>query len=313
MKNILITGGLGFIGSNLAIKCVQFGYNVTIISKTKTKLYNIRGFENNINVIYKDIKNIDIEVKDMDYIFHCASTVDNYNIFDNPYIDIDVNVTGTVALLEACRRYNTSVEIIYTSTFFVNGNANEFPVTPNTKENPLGVYGATKLCAENILKTYHSVFGIKCKIARLSNVFGLGEQSGNNKKAAFNKMIYTAVEGIHPIRLYDNGVIKRDYIYIDDVISALITIMKNGNNEIYYIGRGESIKFKKLVDIIIEKTNNAKLEIVESPPFHKQVGINDFECDISSLKSLGWKPLVSIEDGIKRVVQQYNTELCNAK
>jgi len=313
--NILITGGKGFIGSHLAKKYINKGHNVTIITRKSPK-NNLQGFEDKINVIEKDVRNIKkCDIKGIDKIFHCASTVDNYNIFDKPYIDVKTNILGTIALLEACRNHNPEAEIIFTSTFFVNGNPEILPVTDRIKENPLGLYGATKLCAEHIINTYARVFGLKTKIARLSNVFGIGEQNTNNKKAAFNRMIWLAVSN-DTIKLYDNGKIKRDYIYIDDVISALEIIEQKGRNsldQIYYVSYGRSISLRNLVDIILKESGKGKVEIVESPDFHKAVGIDDFYCDISPLIELGWQQKITITEGIKKVIRQYEIEKCNER
>lgn len=309
MSNILITGGLGFIGSNLAHKYVERGDNITLLSKTKNKIKNIEGIENNIKLVLKDIKDISKEdVENKDIIFHCASTVDNYNIQDSPYLDNEINCIGTIALLEACRNYNKNAKIVYISTFFVNGNLKKLPANEESKCEPLGIYPATKLAAEYFCKIYHRIFGLKTVIARLTNVFGVREQRDNNKKAAFNRMINTAVNG-GTIKLYDNGIIKRDYIYVDDVISALIILSERGESErIYYIGRGEGIKFKDMVDIIIKEAKGGDVEVIKVPKFHKASGIDDFWCDNNLIKSLGWSPKISIEEGVKRVVREYKNE-----
>lgn len=307
--NVLITGGLGFIGSNLSEFYVNNGHSVTILSRTNTKQYNIRPFKDKVTFIQKDIRDISEEdVKDKDVIFHCASTVDNYNILTDPYLDVNVNCIGTIALLEACKKANKEVPIVYTSTFFVNGNPPALPVTAEMKPEPLGVYGATKLAAEHILKTYQKVYGLKPVIARLSNVFGLKEQENNNKKAAFNRMIYMAVHN-ETIKLYDNGKITRDYIYIDDVVSALDILSKKGEaGKIYYVGTGEGHTFREMVDIILEEADWGKVEVVPPPAFHSNVGIDDFVCDVQDLKALGWEQKVSLREGIKKVVEQYKLE-----
>ena len=305
MSNILITGGLGFIGSNLAHKCVADGYNVTLLSLTNRKIANISGIEDKVRLVLKDVKDIEEEVEGQNYIFHCASTVDNYNIHEEPYKDVDINCNGTIAVLEACRHRNRNARIIYTSTFFVNGNVDELPMTPKSPCNPRGLYPATKLAAEHFCRIYNKVFDMNSVIARLSNVLGVREQRDNNKKAAFNRMINTAVND-GTIKLYDNGRIKRDYIYVDDVIDGLLTIAKKGEvGKIYYIGRGEGVKFKKIVDMMIEESGSGHIKSVTPPKFHQASGINDFWCDNTPLKELGWKPKVSIREGIKRVIEEY--------
>ncbi len=306
VKKVLITGGLGFIGSHLAQKCVADGQSVRLLSQTDKKIKNIGGIEDRITLALKDIKNIsEQDVSGIDYLFHCASTTDNYNIHDAPYLDTEVNCTGTIAVLEACRRYNPSVKIIYPSTFFVNGNLSELPATPESPCEPMGLYPATKLAAEHFCKIYGKVFGLDTTIARITNVFGVHEQKDNKKKAAFNNLIRLAVKG-KEVPLYNNGDFVRDYIYVTDVTHALVTLAEKGERgKVYYIGNGSPVKFKQLMDIVIEEAGAGKLVPVEPPQFHKNVGIVDYYCDNAPLLELGWKPRVSMREGIRRVVQEY--------
>lgn len=174
---ILVTGGNGFIGQNIAERYLSKDCDVEIYTKGK------------------DIVDIDREVRGCDFIFHCASTVHNYHMLDEYYLDIDTNCYGTLALLEACKRHNKSAKIIYTSTFFVYGNQTDLPVTEDTLPNPQALYPATKLASENFLKIYSNMWDIDIVIARLTNVYGLGEQTENNKKAAFNRMAYDISQG----------------------------------------------------------------------------------------------------------------------
>ena len=308
-KNILITGGLGFIGSHLARKYIQNNDNVYLLSRSYTKKDNIGGIEDKINLIIKDVREIgETEVTDKDYIFHLAGTVDNYAIKEGePYRDIEINCNGTIALLEACRKFNPKARIIFGSTFFVNGNVDKLPVDANSPCNPLGLYPATRLAAEHFCHIYHNVFGLDSLIVRLTNIFGPFEQGDNKKKAGFNFMINQAVKG-EEIQLYNNGNFIRDYIYIDDVVDACAILAEKGQTDkIYYVGRGEFIKFRKLIDIIAEQIPNTKIKVIAPPEFHKSVGIVDFVCDNSDLKKLGWTPKVSLEEGIRRTIEFYQT------
>lgn len=311
-KKILITGGMGFIGSHLAKKYLENQDNVYILSRSNTKKKNISGIENKLKLIIKDVRHIEeSDVVDKDYIFHLAGTVDNYAIKDNePYKDIEINCNGTIALLEACRKFNPKARIIFGSTFFVNGNADKLPVDANSPCNPLGLYPATRLAAEHFCHIYNKIFNLDASIARFTNIFGPLEDGNNKKKAGFNFMINQAVKG-EEIQLYNNGNFIRDYIYIDDVVDACMTLAEKGEtNKIYYIGRGEFTKFRKLIDIIEEQIPNTKIKIIEPPEFHKNVGIIDFVCDNSDLKKLGWVPKISLEDGIRRTINFYKKEKC---
>ena len=304
-KKVLITGGLGFIGINLTKECIKRDYETTIISKSDNKIKNIKNIEDKVNLIFKDIKYIDEEVKDKDYIFHMASTVDNYNILEDPYLDIKVNCNRTISLLEACKKHDSKAKIVYPSTFFVNGNLKKLPATPESPTNPLGLYPATKLAAENFCQIYNNIFGLNTSIARLTNVFWENEENSNKKKAAFNYLINLAIED-KEIPVYGDGKFKRDYIYIDDVVQGLLTIAEKGNNEqIYYVGNGKGIEFNELINLIIKNAGSGRIKYINPPEFHNKVGILDFFCDNTPLKNLGWKSKNSIEEGIKKTIIHY--------
>ena len=306
---VLITGGLGFIGSHLAKECLKRGDTVEILSRSEKKISNVEAIKDSISLKIKELKDISKEdVEHVDAIYHLAGSTDNYAIIeDEPYRDIDANCNGTIALLEACRRHNPNVKIVFASTFFVNGNVSQLPVTPDSPCNPLGLYGATRLAAEHFCHVYHKVFGLNIVIARFTNVFGPFEQSANKKKAGFNYLINLALKG-EEIPLYSNGDFVRDYIYVTDVADACIALAEKGEADaVYYVGRGEHVKFKALVDIIVSETG-ANVRSIEPPQFHKNVGIVDFVCDNSGLKKMGWTPKVSLEDGIKRTIAYYKEQ-----
>lgn len=304
-KKVLITGGLGLIGSKLAEKCVFSGDSVTILSKSLKRIRNIRGLENKIELHLKDINEINpLDVKDKDFIFHFASTVDNYNIYDQPYLDVDVNCHGTISLLEACRKSNPKARIVYPSTFFVNGNI-ELPATPESPCEPLGVYPATKLAAEHFCKIYNRVFEMNAVIARFTNVFGENEENNNKKKAAFNYLMGLALKD-KEIPLYDAGNFYRDYIFVDDVADACKVIAEKGETgEVYYVGNGKAQIFRELIEIVIEEAGSGTIKNIEPPEFHNRVGIKDYYCDNNPLRQLGWRPKVSVREGIRRTIQHY--------
>jgi len=303
---VLITGGLGFIGSHLTKSCLEKGCEVSVLSRSINKLSNVEDVQDKIKLIIRELSDIGKEdIEGVDIIFHLAGTTDNYAIVEGePYRDIEGNCTATIALLEACRKHNSGVRIVFASTFFVNGNVKDLPVTPESPCNPLGLYGATRLAAEHFCSVYHRVFGLDVVIVRFTNVFGPYEQAANKNKAAFNYLMHEAIAG-QPIRLYMNGEFVRDYIYVTDVVDACHTVATKGTiGQVYYVGRGEYTKFKDMIDIVAHETG-VNVISVEPPDFHKSVGIVNFVCDNSPLKQLGWEPKVSIEEGIKKTLEYY--------
>lgn len=312
MENVLITGGLGFVGSNLAHHLVNLGKRVTILSRTADKFANVKDISDNIELVVGDISHISKDsIKGKDTIFHCASTTDNYNILTNPFVDVDVNCTGTLALLESCKKDNPYARIVYLSTFFVNGNLDKLPATPDSPCNPLGIYPAARLAGERFCQIYGTVFGLDVVIPRLTNVFGPREQMGNKKKAAFNNLIRLAIED-KEIPIYKGGNFVRDYIYVADVAHALTTIAEKGDRgKVYYVGRGEGVKFKDLINIVIQEAGGGRLVPIDPPEFHKKVGINDFYCDNADLKNLGWAPQFSIQEGVRETIKWYRGAVSN--
>lgn len=298
-KNILITGGNGFIGKHLQKSLAE--HNVTIFTKTK-KSTDVGSY------IYKNISDItQDDLIGIDEVYHLASTVDNYNIHTDPYLDANVNILGTIKLLECCK--NMNIKIVYVSTFFATGNPKNLPANIDDKDEPLGVYGATKLCAEHICKVYNRVYNMNIKIVRLTNVYGSGDQYLNNKKSAFVRMIYLAITK-QDILLYDNGKYKRDYIHVLDVVSALKIVMDKGSSDkVYYIGTGVGLTLRDMVNNIIELYDTNVVEI-QPPEFHVQVGINDFWCDNSELIKLGWSQKINLVDGIIETANDIKKELC---
>lgn len=303
MAKILITGGLGFVGSYLTELCIDKGHDVTILSRSDSKKSNISHLKN-VKLIIKDVKDINHKVKSFDLIFHLAGSTDNYAIIENqPYRDIELNCTNTIALLEACKKHNPKVRILFASTFFVNGNI-PLPATPKSPCKPLGLYGATRLAGEHFCHIYNKIFDMNINIVRFTNVYGPREKI-SKKKAGFNFLIKQAVDG-KELQVYNDGDFYRDYIYVTDAAEACLLVAQKGKADmIYYIGNGEYVKFKELIDIIIEKTN-AKTKSIEPPDFHKRVGIIDFVCDNSDLKKLGWSPKISLKDGISKTIEYYN-------
>lgn len=303
MARILITGGFGFVGSSLAKRCCAAGHEVTLLTRSVDKLWNVDGLP--CRSVVKDVCQLNqSDVDGVDWLFHCASTVDNYNILDNPYLDANTNCLGTLSLLESCRKVNPDARIVFPSTFFVNGNLRELPATPDSPCNPLGLYGATKLAAEHFCRVYQNVFGLNTVIARLVNVFGPGEQRDNNRKAALNRMINLAVQG-QQIDVYGERS-WRDILYIDDAVDGLLALMEHGlPGKTYYVGSGVCVRVGQFVEAVVEEAGSGTIRYVDPPPFHLATGIGNFWCDVSPLKALGWKPKFILREGIRRTIEEY--------
>lgn len=305
----LITGGLGLIGS--AITQTLSG-EVTILSRSSAHLDRLK--RKDVRLITKDLKNLERkDIESVDVIYHCASTVDNYNVLTNPYIDVETNISNTIKLLEICKDLPKKPKIIYFSTFFVYGNEYDRthkPINEESKTEPLAIYPATKLCTESIIKLYSRLYKIPYLICRLTNVYDEHEDFNNKKKGGLNYMIMQAVKG-NPLIVYKGGNFLRDYIYLDDVISAIKFLEeKKIENDTYLIGFGKPILFKNIIDYLYEITGKkSQITQIDPPEFHKAVGINNFVADISKIKKLGWRPKIYYQEGVKKIVDSYKSLL----
>ncbi|OGE16780.1 hypothetical protein A3F00_02485 [Candidatus Daviesbacteria bacterium RIFCSPHIGHO2_12_FULL_37_11] len=300
-----ITGGYGFIGSELVN---NIDGKVTILVRSEKHKERIKN--KNCKVIKKDISNITKkDLEGIDVIYHLASTVDNYNVLTNPYLDVKTNITGTIKLLEICKDLPKKPKIIYLSTFFVYGNEyskSKKSINEESKTDPLAIYPATKLCAESIIKLYSRLYKIPYIICRLTNVYGEHEDYNNKKKGALNYLIMQAVKD-EPLLIYKGGNFKRDYIYVDDVVSAIQFLeKKNIVNDTYLVGYGTAILFKDMIDYIHKLTEKkSRIIQIEPPEFHKVVGIADFTADTSKINKLGWRAKIDYKDGVMKIVKNY--------
>lgn len=298
--NYLVTGGLGFIGSEIASKLKG---SVTIVSRSKKHVRRVASSD--FKILYKRVSKLTKkDIANIDVIYHCASTVDNFTILENPYKDVDINIKETIHLLELCKNMEKKPKIVYLSTFFVYGNqysVGKKPLNEESKTNPLSLYPATKLCAESIITLYFRLYNIPYTICRLTNIYGPTDLV-TNKKGVINYFVKRALES-KPLNMYDGGNFYRDYLFIDDAVRAILLTSKQKKSGTYLIASGDSILFSNLITIIHKATKSKSAIVsVPTPPFHEVVGIRDFKADISKLKSLGWKSKVNHNQAIKKIV-----------
>jgi len=302
---VLITGGLGFIGGALANRLCREN-QVTVLTRSEQGRSRLRE-PDRVRVRVGIVEEITAaDCAGMDLVIHCASTVDNYNILTDPYLDIRTNCAGTIALLEACKEHRP--KLLFVSTFFVYGNPATLPVDEDSPCEPLGLYPATKLCAEHFCKIYSRLHSFHLNICRLTNVYGPGEVFDNTKKGAFNYLIHKAQLG-EPIDLYRGGDFSRDYLYIDDAVEALAMVAERAPaGELYLVGSGEPVLFKDLMECLHRLTKRKSvLGSMEPPQFHQVVGIKNFSANVAKIKALGWAPKVGYEEGITRTLESHGS------
>jgi len=313
-KNVLITGGLGFLGSNLALRLDRFGCNITLadsmIPAYGGNLFNIEKIKDKVTVEYSDIRDqnsMNYIVRDKDLIFHFAGQVSHVESLVNPFPDIDINVTATTVLLEACKKYNSKALIIYSGTRGQYGKSTALPVTEQTPSHPIALHEITKLTAELIFKAYKSTAGIDSVLLRLTNLYGPRSQMKHSKYGVLNWMIRQALDN-QTLHIFGDGKIIRDFLYIDDAIDAilLLTYYKKCRNEVFNIGLGTPVTIADVVKTIIKIAKKGRYKFT---PYSKERKIQEpgnYYSDISKIKSYTkWSPKISLEEGIKKTVDFY--------
>lgn len=222
-------------------------------------------------------------------ILYLISTIDNYNVFTNPHLDIDTNLTTLIKVLENISdKENTTFNFI--SSWFVYGDT-DLPAVETSQCNPKGFYSITKRCAEQLLISYCQTQNIKYRILRLANVIGKHDMKVSKKKNALTYMV-NQLKANEAVQLYDGGNLLRDYIHIDDCVRAIQLILERGElNTIYNVGNGIPIKLRDIIDNVRWLTNSqSEVYSIDTPPFHKQVQVQSMYMDNTKLRQLGYVP-----------------------
>jgi len=277
MNKISVFGAGGFIGGNYAAK-----------------------YADEIGVVQRDFI-----ISEHPDILDFVSTVDNYNVKTNPYLDIDTNLSLLIEKLEKARQFHGS-KTVYNiiSSWFVLGKT-ALPATEDSPCFPTGFYSATKLCAEQLLASYCQTFGMKYRILRLGNVIGIGDKKISAKKNALQYMVRELAQG-REINLYKNGSV-RDFIDVRDVVSAIRLVVENGKtNQIYNVANGQGLNIEELVRHAWHCAGyTGKINVIEVPEFHKIVQTPIMFLDISKIKELGYSQQYDIKQTIASLVDYY--------
>ena len=310
MLKLLITGGLGFIGSNLVDSLSKKNHKIKILTKTFSKKNNIKNSYDKVEIEKINLTNFKrlgqiIEKFKPDIIIHLAGNTSHSKSFEEPLEDIDSNSKTTLFMLEKIRELGLSCKFVLGSTFIVIGKPTKLPVTESTPCNPTTIYGTNKLASEHFCKIYHDVYGLDTVIFRITNSYGPREQVISTKNAV-NFLIYEAFNR-KEISIYNKGKFFRDFIYIDDVVSGINVILKKGKSgELYWISSGKKTWFYEFASIL-EKNTNCKVVYPKTPTYTKKVDVGNFIVNNAKLRKLGWSPKISINVGIKKTLDYFQS------
>jgi UDP-glucose 4-epimerase len=317
-RRVMITGGLGFIGSNLAHLLVELGAKVllvdSLIPEYGGNLFNIAGIEDRVRVNIADVRQqstMNYLVRDHDVIFNLAGQVSHIDSMQDPYTDLEINCRSQLSILEACRRYNPAVKVVFAGTRQVYGRPASLPVTEHHLVRPTDVNGINKAAGEYYHLVYNNVFGVRACSLRLTNIYGPRQLIKHNRQGFLAWFIRLALED-REIQIYGDGRQIRDFVYVDDCADAFLRAGASDacNGQVFNVGGAEPTPHRELVELLIAAAGRGRYRFVEWPPEKKAIDIGDFYADSSLIaQTLGWKPLVALRDGLARTLDYYREHM----
>jgi UDP-glucose 4-epimerase len=317
-RRVMVTGGLGFIGSNLARQLVPLGAKVLIVDSLGPEyggnLFNIRGLEDQVRVNIVDVRDetaMDVLVREQDVIFNLAGQVSHIDSMRDPYTDLEINCRAQLSMLEACRKHNPGVRIVYAGTRQVYGRPESLPVDERHLVRPVDINGINKAAGEYYHLLYNNVYGIRASSLRLTNVFGPRQLIRHNRQGFIGWFIRLAIEG-REIQVFGDGSQLRDFVYVDDAADAFLRAgaIDGCAGGAFNVGGDEPISHRDLVSLLIGVAGSGSVRFVEWPPEKKQIDIGSFYSDSSLFRALsGWRPRLGLREGLERTVAFYRAHL----
>jgi UDP-glucose 4-epimerase len=313
-RNVLITGGLGFIGSNLAIRLVEAGAHVTLLDAMIPghggNLFNIAPVADDVAVNFSDVRDensMNYMVRGKDFIFHLAGQNDHVLSLTDPFPDLDINIKGSLVLLEACRRFNPEARLVYTGTRGEYGSVAALPASEDTPINPRGIYELSSLTAQKVFKIYNDTHGIRSVTLRLTNIYGERAQMRHSRFGVANWFVRLVLDG-QPIQVFGDGTIVRDFVYVQDCVDAICAcaLTEAAYGEVLNVGDDTPSSFRELAETIVAEAGSGSWHLAPFTPERAAQEPGDFCSDISKIRRLaGWGPTTPLRQGIGRTIGFY--------
>lgn len=311
---VLVTGGLGFIGSNLAIRLVELGANITLVDSLIPEyggnLWNIEPIKELVRVNISDVRDehaMKYLIQGHDYLFNLAGQTSHIDSMQNPYPDLEINARAQLSILEACRRYNPGIKLVFASTRQLYGAPQYLPVDEKHPLAPVDVNGINKMAGEWYHLLYNNVYGIRAAVLRLTNTYGPRMRVKDARQTFLGVWIRNIIED-KPVLVFGDGRQIRDFNYVDDVVEALLfcACSEEANGEIFNLGADDPINLKDTAELLIQVAGTGSYEVVPFPADRKVIDIGDYYADYRRIRAkLGWKPVVSLQEGLRRTLSYY--------
>jgi len=318
-KRVLITGGLGFIGSNLARRLVKLGASVmlvdSLIPEYGGNLYNIHDIADQVSVNISDVRDpfsLSYLVQGQDYLFNLAGQTSHMDSMSDPYTDLDINCRAQLSILETCRKHNPKLRVVFASTRQIYGKPHYLPVDEAHPLQPVDVNGINKMAGEWYHLLYNNVYDIPTCVLRLTNTYGPGMRIKDARQTFLGVWLYAVLEN-RPFEVW-GGEQLRDFTYIDDAVDAFLLAALNPNaaGKIFNLGGEETITLKALADLLIEANGGGHYDIHQFPATRKRIDIGDYYADDRLIReTLGWRHRVPLVEGLQRTLAYYRENLAH--
>lgn len=316
-KQILITGGLGFIGSNLAHRLVKYGAKVTLIDSLIPEyggnIYNIDEISDQVRINISDVRDehsMKYLIQGQDFLFNLAGQTSHMDSMRNPHTDLEINCRSQLSILEACRHFNPGIKVVFASTRQIYGKPDYLPVDERHSIRPADVNGINKMAGEWYHILYNNVYGIRTCALRLTNTYGPRMRIKDARQTFLGIWIRLILEG-RPIEVW-GGEQLRDFNYIDDCVDALLisAVREETNGQIYNLGDNNPIKLLDLAKLLVEVNGEGTYELRTFPEDRKRIDIGDYYSNFNKFSAeVGWEPKVNLTEGLTKTLEYYRTNL----
>ena len=304
---VLITGGLGFIGSNLARRLDSLGAVITVVDSLIPdyggNLHNIEGLEDRLQVNISDVRDthsLRYLVQGKDYLFNLAGQTSHLDSMRNPMPDLEINCQAQLSILETCRAYNPKIKIVFASTRQIYGRPNQLPVTESHPVNPVDVNGINKMAGEKYHLLYSDLYGIPATALRLTNTIGPRMRIKDARQTFVGLWVRQLIEG-KPIEVW-GGKQLRDFTDVEDAVDAflLAAASPSTNGQVYNLGGSEVLDLESLAKLMVDINGSGEYAIREFPTERRAIDIGDYYGDFSKIRTeLGWTPQRTLRDTLK--------------
>jgi len=316
-KQVLVTGGLGFIGSNLAIRLLDCGAEVTVVDSLVPEyggnLFNLRGYEHRLRLNISDVRDeysIRYLVQGKDFLFNLAGQTSHLDSMQDPNTDLEINCRAQLSILEACRKFSPDIKVVFASTRQLYGKPDYLPVDEKHLLRPVDVNGINKMAGEWYHILYNNVYGVRASALRLTNTYGPRMRVKDARQTFLGIWIRLILEQ-RPFEIWEGDQL-RDFTFVDDCVEALLmtAASEKTNGKIYNLGGDCTISLRELGKMLVEVADGGEFLLKSFPPERKRIDIGDYYSDWNLIReTLGWVPLTPLKEGLKRTLDYYQQNL----